>query len=508
MNAIVGFAVMTASFDVLESIEEFLAEVPALGWALLVLALAVVIRTGMGAKAAARAGTVAVRDLETDGQETVKDLTGRLRQALADVGLRGPPHVPGGSPLAELSAAVESSPIPQAQWLASLIDLAERSRLLPVPAAYEITGALRTRPEGQGGICGVTVGLADTGRGDVSLHRTIWASDHRAAVDKAALVLYGEIVRQAPDVYPGWSRWNDPAALDRYLHGLRLEDERPSAPNLDPDADAAVDVEAERAYTQALVLEPRNLLPRLRRANLWEYSAAKSPTDTEAFALRVDAIAEYVSIVRSHPDVFEARYRSSALFHLLAATYETAAAQDRERLRTLTGIGGENTAVAARRLAREAVRGAGRLQLLLWGVGVPLRFLRLRHALEPKGQRRRRVRKATLVSQLCSTVRASSDRWITPLHLVLRWGYLFMRGNGVGWQAHYNAVCFYGIANERSASEKWRDCAVEHLRRVALHPDTNVDRRWLRYEDPDLDSLRGDARFSETCDLLFGPETA
>jgi hypothetical protein len=68
------------------------------------------------------------------------------------------------------------------------------------------------------------------------------------------------------------------------------------------------------------------------------------------------------------------------------------------------------------------------------------------------------------------------------------WGAFAGRTDSVGWQAHYNAGCYYALRPNH-------DKAIVYLERALADPTNGVTSFWLRH-DPDLCDLPRDARWA------------
>jgi hypothetical protein len=170
---------------------------------------------------------------------------------------------------------------------------------------------------------------------------------------------------------------------------------------------------------------------------------------------------------------------------------------------------------ALRTAAVKESRTADRLLGLTWTVR---HEGRLRHRFELKGEARRRADKALATSRLTIRVRrqevpwgwSSARRYWWRFRMRLR--YAFMR-EAVGWQAHYNAACFYAVLPETTAdprlsdTDSLRDRAYRHLARAFGDPISGLDEEYVRHDDPDLEPLRRDRQqWRQKMDAIIGPE--
>jgi hypothetical protein len=303
-------------------------------------------------------------------------------------------------------------------------------------------------------------------------------------------------------------------------------------------------------FRRASELDPDNMLARLRAANALERIAANLDRTISA-ETRIDALEAYVSIRIREPTIFEAGFRATVLLAGLAETPPTqarAVARLETVLRRLARAGGRDvdpTRPAARSYAREALawlrrsleravafvrleggpddvtsqrwlgirleRAArGELKFArqrlrpLWTIVHERRF---RHRFEPTGSERRQLAKALGISRMCLRARKARDdkrlREVPVSDLAqLCWrGWVFCRymagrSHVAGWQAHYNAACFYALLPQARpcqapyAAARLRRRALRHLSRAMDYADEQFSCAYTRDEDPDLETLR------------------
>lgn len=408
-------------------------------WVLIALALGALYWVWEALRASTRVGPVEVALLDCDDGNPVKvrALTALLRERLANSGLPPPPAVPAGAPQADLVSAVAASPIPQAAWIASIIELLRP----PGPLQYELSGTLFGN-DGQPG-CGISFWLRPS-RGGRELLETVGnVCTHEAAVLAAASQIYLHISNEAVHAFPVWTRWHDVDALDKYAAGRQQ----------------AIEGELNEALTslsKAAALEPGNALAQLQLANLCEQIA-----QAQDLTGQVDALRRYLDIAVQWPWLIQARYRVSVLAGVLACSAVSAedpnvSAAEREavaRRLLMPGVSGESLVSWLQKLAdreSEAVR-----QLLDPWYAL-LRQRRLRYQFEPKGTERRELNRTVNISKHCLRVRQTFDRsglWVSlevrRRELIVHWWRLSALRGGASWQTHYIVACFDALLLER-----------------------------------------------------------
>jgi hypothetical protein len=147
---------------------------------------------------------------------------------------------------------------------------------------------------------------------------------------------------------------------------------------------------------------------------------------------------------------------------------------------------------------------------------------RFRHRFEPSGRERRQMRKALGISNMAQKARREQRRQPTAAQedagLLRRFAaalahvpsearqlgwraivdgrYLRGRWHVAGWQAHYNAACFYALLPRATRTTRWwggarvRRRALQHLSRAVDQAGGALDGAYVRDEDPDLEVLR------------------
>lgn len=471
------------------------------------------------AAAFVRLGTIQIADLSCDDDKLAPAAAKAvLQQALGDHGLLPPSGVPSGSPsVASIADAISKAPIPQANWLGSLIGLIPWP---PPSTGFQISGNLRRAGPTDGAPVSFAYELVCTGpRPSVHLGEAE-GTDPTAAITEASLDIYRTIAEAAPHIYPTWARWRSRDAQVTYREAIGIEREKRYE-------------EAHQRYMDACAVDPDNMIARLRAANCLERVASGAKDPERRFEGQVEALAAYTSIRIRRPSIFEAGFRASVLMsvlasepveklagsHLLGATiarFERATAKTidpHDSSHDQLARGSSQHTLAAR-LEAAALTEARRAQRQLRPMHTLLHEYRLRHRFEPTGRERRQLRKALGVSQMAQKARSERRRISQPLggppgarraasevrqfwwQMIVKWHYLACRWHIAGWPAHYNAACFYALLPR---AELWRGHprgtrlrrrALRHLELALDQAGGALDCAYVRDEDPDLDSLR------------------
>jgi Bacterial pullanase-associated domain len=535
----------------LRTLTRALARPSLLDWILIALAILLPAWAWLRVLALARLGSIEISDLAL-GSAEIADLGGTgtsqasallkaaLQEELGGRGLRAASGLPGGAPsVASLAAAVAQVPIGQVNWVAGLIALVPTP---PTSTSFRITGTLRTRPLDAGRTeVGLSYELARLGPRPAVRLGDVWAVDRPTLLARAARDIFRNIVDHAPAIYPDWVRWSSSDALVGYRNGLALEQHAPG-PSADPAAGQTAATErfaaAYACYRKASELDPDNMLVRLRAANCLERIAAGLGTGPARVTREIEALQAYVSIRLRQPTIFQAGFRGSVLLSSLAHEVPTLGVTDDQRAALAAVLGrldaeatgshsaSRRAAAKLRRieprprpaagtqtpdvlLGRRLDAAAGRESRLarhrlrpLWTIVHEKRF---RHRFEPTGQARRQLRKALGVSQMCLRARRArrprhGRRPISRLgQRVWRcwvfWRFFAVRSRVAGWQAHYNAACFYALlprAAEPAGSgpARVRRRALWHLAVATDYADRDLSCVYVRDEDPDLQVLR------------------
>ena len=475
-----------------------------------------------------RLGTVEVSSDKEDGLDAKQ--IAALREELANAGLLPAGGVPAGTPRANVVAAIEKAPVPQAPWLAALASLVPEIRS---NCAFDVSVTLRDQLGDNKDQVGVTYQISRQGSRTSLGVDTAYATDVSGAIGGAANATYRKIVASTPNIFPAWSVWPDERSFAEYRRGAELEKLGRS--------DAAFE-----CFKAAEALAPRNMLARLSVANRLERQAAGSPI--ERTPRRIEALDAYLKVAELETSIYEAHYRAMVLLSVLADTWcaDDAAYEGDLRSameRTKTPLPRERKALAAqtddapntddptptppekfKRLLRDASRheakAANKLLGVTWTV---LHEGRLRHRFELSGPTRRKADKALATSRLTLRLRrqwpgSGEIPWGTKVawrywwRARMRLRFAFMR-EGVGWQAHYNAACFYALLPETTADPPLSDSewlcerAYRHLARAFGDPKADLDDEYVRHDDPDLELLRADqVRWRRKLDAIVGRE--
>ena len=471
--------------DFVDGVESWVSGFTAIDFVLAVAVLWAVYWIWSSLRAVTRLGPVEVSLLDFDerqGEEKpdVHALTGRFRERLANGGLLPPPEVPAGSPQTNLIAAVEASGHPQAAWVAKALELIPHP---PRSPEYKLSGTvLELEPNGDGApaddapdlaaavvevpseppapVPGVRYWLRPKNEGRALLE-TATGTDYDDAVCRAAAKVVLEISRDAVHVFPQWAQWTKLNAFLAYVDGIeaRLED----------DGDA----KARERFIAATADQPENLLPLLQVANLTEKEAgAQSTAGGDAWARakkQARALRRYLDIGVARSDLVAARYRAGVTAGMLASACEVAEdeqlTQEKEaalveirdkvglRQADATPVPPMEVATALHDLAAGEMKDAhqlvGRFQVLF-------DKHRLRHRYEPTGLERRRLRRTIAISKHTLKIRRlrndmseGARREVRRSELLVRFLHLGLFRASAGWNAHYNAGCFFALLYDR-----------------------------------------------------------
>jgi Bacterial pullanase-associated domain len=511
----------------LSSVSHWISSLSTLDW---ILVAAVVALLGWGwvrARAFTTLGAIQIDDLAC-GDTTLEPVSAKatLQQELGRRGLLPPSGVPSGSPsVASIADAIAKAPIAPASWVGALIGLIP---LPPSSTGFTISGTLLRTGDDDPLPVRFAYQLVCTGP-----RRTVHlgvgkGTNQESAMQSAARDIYRRIGEAAPDIYPSWARWCTSDALTIYRNGIDLEQGVVGEP---PTGVVPVDptqayTAAYRQYLAASQQDPDNMLARLRAANCLERMAAGTEDPNAKFQCAVQALAAYISIRIRQPTIFEAGFRASVLMSVLASEDEerlcgsdlliaTVARFERCTARfidphdspdgTLPPRASTNTITerlqdAAQREARNA-RHRLRPLWTVWHEG------RFRHRFEPRGSERRQLGKALGISKLAqrarreqrfgaSGVRLRSEAAQVWWRMLVAGRYMLGRWAVAGWQAHYNAACFYALLPQTkrtiagSAGARLRRRALRHLARAIDQADGALQCAYVRDEDPDLRVLR------------------
>lgn len=560
-----------AASNGLTAIVDWLGRFSALDWILVAIAISLVAWAWVRAMAPARLGTIEIGDLAadsgfpSDGSSGVVSIKAELQRQLGERGWLPTGAVPSGSPtVASLASAVGDAPVPQAKWIADIVSLIP---FPPTATSFKLTGTLRTSqcPDGSTQV-GITYQLSCLGPETQTKLDEQWGSDWPTVIDATSKEIYRAISQMAPAIYPRWARWESRDSLTCYRAGLLAEHpERQHGPcgasagTSKPDFGAAY-----AAYRDAAELDPENMLARLRAANCAERTSGQLARH-DRLSRQIQALESYISVHLREPNIFEAGFRASVVLSSIsealdkgvhpepgdverlwsvlrrlerqqqssgadAACAETSMSgavlktAQRVGVRLVTffrpsGATRERLTIALQRAAlTESDRALKRLRPL-WTV---LHEGRFRHRFEPTGGERRRTRRALAISRMCVRARSPRSTRAAPISDLVQlswrgWVYLrYMAGRShiAGWQAHYNAACFYALLPEARecgvpfGSERIRRRALWHLARAVRQADGALSCQYVRDQDRDLDTLRrlSPTGFEQVLGTLCGAE--
>ena len=301
--------------------------------------------------------------------------------------------------------------------------------------------------------------------------------------------------------------------------------------------------EAHELYMAACEADPDNMIARLRAANCLERMATGAQDPALRFQRQVETLAAYTSIQIRRDSIFEASFRASVLLSVLsseppeklkgcplleattarlertmsdtadpgASPWETLTRLTRSRWRRLR-LGPEPKANS--RLEAAALEEARRARHQLRPFRTLCHEYRLRHRFEPTGRDRRQLRKALGISKMaqkarsertaCGRARTEHRRVVPGAREQLRPPVTPDAGGGrcggwcngitsaarwhvAGWQAHYNAACFYASCRERPDRGGTPPPARAQALGFALDQAGGAfDCAYVRDEDPDL----------------------
>jgi hypothetical protein len=444
--------------DLTDGVESWVAGFSAIDFVLAVAVLWAVYWVWSTLRAITELGPVGVTVLDHDDEGTTPPeahaLTALLRERLATGGLLPPPEVPAGSPQTDLIAAVEASGHPQATWVARALELIPQP---PQSPEYKLSGTILTAP-GEESVPRLRYWLQPkhTGR---SLLATVTEESTEGAVRSAASQVFLSISRDAVHVFPHWAQWSDGEALRAYVDGIegRIADHED---------------EAMECFLSASRRQPANLLPQLQLANLHEKRAGiDAPAEVSLAARRQAAVLRrYLDIGVARSDLVAARYRAAVVAGMLATTCELAfgEASGREQalpeIADIVGLKHQDGSRLSHGEVADALHelAAGEAEDAYQLVGrfhVLFDKHRLRHRYEPTGIERRRMRRTIAISRHTLRIRRlrndpspETRREVRRRQTMVRWVHLGLFRASAGWNAHYNAGCFYGLLYNRELS--------------------------------------------------------
>lgn len=445
-------------------------------WVLLAVAGALIAWVWSSLQAITRLGPIEVAALEHDGKDgdgvPVKALTAQLREALSRTGLSPPPAVPAGTPQINLIDAIKESPIPQANWIAAIIQLVPRPR----PSEYHISGVLLgsepvaeappTQEPADGDPeptpCGLRFAVVPAGDGSSELSTVVGFATHSEAVIDATSEMFLHISQDATAAFPIWARWHHKTSLEAFVDSWQ---QRQSS-----HVQAAIN-QLEAAKSK----EPFNALADLQVANLYEkcepevlVPEADAPGDDAPSAdvlraqLRAHAVRRYLEVADAFPEVVEARYRLAIAAGTLASIVDQLNAEaTAEAVVGILSLEDADTAAALPGAMRELANRECDAVLELLRPWWALTRFRLRTQFEPRGYQRRVMRRTVRISRHCHGLRRlaeldpSSRRVRARIRVETRMRsalvhrvHLSIGFGTAGWQAHYNAACFDALLLE------------------------------------------------------------
>jgi hypothetical protein len=541
-----GTGVWHALHQAVHDIDAWVSHVGVLDWVLVGLSVFLLAWGWLRAAAFARLGTIQIADLTCD-DNTLAPVAAKavLQQELGQRGLLPPSGVPSGSPsVASIADAISKAPIPQAGWVGALVGLVPWP---PSSTDFRINGSLMRLGSGAHARVQFAYELVCLGPQQSVRLGAATGADAQDAIRSASPDLYRLIGEAAPNIYPDWARWCSSAALTTYRAGLDLE--------TTPDGYT----QARTRYLEASEEDPDNMLARLRAANCLERMATGATTQSEApdldaraeaLDLQARALGAYLSIRIRRPDLFEAGFRASVLMSVLASQpgqllagnvrlKETLRRFERATSRYVDPCDAPDarpdpvrvTGNMAERLEAAALTESRRARHLLRPLRTVVHGKRFRHRFEPTGRERRQLRKALGISKMAQKARreqrlalervraeakgtprararfteqalaTASPHLLSEIRQVW-WRVLvngrYMRGRWhvAGWQAHYNAACFYALLPQarrfsgQSSGTALRHRALKHLERAIDQADGALQCSYVRDEDPDLSVLR------------------
>jgi hypothetical protein len=435
--------------DVVDWIEDLVGGFSAADWVLLALAGFAIYWTYAWLRSLTRLGPIELEPLEYDGEAGAKvlALTATLRQELSRAGLAPPPAVPAGTPQANLIAAVETSPIPQAAWIGKVLELLPGP---PQPQSFKLSGTLRgdeaavaTSDAAAAAGCGISFWLRPLQAGTPLLQTVDGRPDHATAIRRAAALIYVHIAQRAVEAFPLWARWQTVEALEIYLKGHA-------------ELDAGEILEGCARLQAAAACSPFNALARLELANLYEQRAEGDATNQKAklvaAKVRTRALRQYLEVLEEWPGLVEARYRLSVAVAALASACEGLNVNGRKAVHATLQLDGTTPDGLVAELRDLAAREASGVLQVLKPWYVLLREGRLRSQFEPRGHDRRVLKHTAAIAKHGIRLKALPDS--AKLHRRVEvWyrgravhiGHLVLGLGNLSWNAEYNAACFDAI---------------------------------------------------------------
>ena len=212
-------------------------------------------------------------------------LEARMRQRLADANVLPPPSVPGGSDQKELVEVMQKSPLGEVGGVGKILAFVARAAFPDV--GYYVTGTLISERDTGG--CGVTVTLNDSLTSSTLAVRTFVARTYEQAVDSAAFFVAQNLLLNCTTL-PEWQQWRDCRALEAYHRGRRAVTEEDWE-------------EAAKAFAEAGIASPNNVHPLLEQAAVCELRDYHH-----------EALVSYLTTLKRLPKLIEARYRLAVAY--------------------------------------------------------------------------------------------------------------------------------------------------------------------------------------------------
>jgi len=563
--------------DALDWCIDFLGAFSVVDWLFVIGAIGVGARVWATKIGEARLGTIALDDMTADvaADGSVRTVEGKavLQEHLGMMGWLPAGSVPAGSPTAEnISNAIAEAPIPQGKWLSALINFIPWPSL---STGFRVSSTLRRdgnpdRPHG------LSYELIAVSTDSCVAVETKWGATPTEAIELAANAIYRHIGKTTPAIYPPWAHWTTAEGLDLYRAGIEIEQnaqwagsakakyeaalktfrqaaeherenmlvrlriatclERLAADEPDGPERVSKRVAALEAYVSVRLRQPTIFEARYRTSVLLALLSPTIDKATKADGDRLRTLLERFELETARDlDTGDKDDRSERLRKLwarqkrmedskaathqlgraLGRTLESLNRADEEaQLETIRGDR-ELKERLDRAAKKESRRARARLRPL-WTICNEGRF---RHRFEPTGHERRDLRRAVWISQACLLVRKAGFSNENPsdwkIWLRKMWvGFLVGRpGHRAGWQAHYNAACFYAQLpqarpTKSSSGAKTRRRALRQLKRAIDTPDQTLKCAYVREEDPDLETLRAHSpnRFDITIARLCASE--
>ncbi|MCW2986494.1 MAG: hypothetical protein JWR63_4064 [Conexibacter sp.] len=520
--------------DVLDAVVGAVGDLAVRDWILVALAVGLLVWVWVRAAAVARQGTIEIGAIATDGL-TLKPSAVRsaLTEALGDRGWLPASGVPSGAPTADkLAAVVSAMPGTEVKLLGALISA------IPTPprsTTFKVSAVIADSDPASGP-CSVAYELSCLGPVPGVRLGQQSAATWSEAIKLTAKEIYRNVQELAPGIYPDWAFWRTTDALTSYRQGLDIENDVPgSALGQVATTDAQRLAFAYAKYERARAQDPGNMLAQLGVATTLERLRGETVSGRPGPIARIDALEIYTGVRVRHPAIFEAGFRASILLSAEATEVVAAGASTSPRLdqvlSDLDELHADERMLGDRlragwqavvdglrpvlqfpvppRLDRRVQRVAGREALMArrrvrphWSVVYEHRF---RHRFEPAGPERRQLRHALLISQMCLRARTEAGktgaarRWLKIRLKVIRgWlfcRHLFCRARLIGWQAHYNAACFYALLSDidDKGAARLRRAALKELRIAIAQAGSDLPRAYVE-QDTDLGALRHHAR--------------